>query len=90
MKRVRRVAAVVGASALMLSVAAFPALASNNGKVPADECSGNMNVVGTPRGEANPGLAQTDQVGPPASANNPGQSAGAEGQHKSQAIANCN
>ena len=31
MSRVRRVAAVVGASALMLSVAAFPALAQGDG-----------------------------------------------------------
>ncbi len=37
MSRVRRVAAVVGASAMMLSVAAFPALASNGGGATQEE-----------------------------------------------------
>ncbi len=87
--------AVAGASALMLSFTAFPALAIGDGKVPADNCSGNVNAVGTPQGDPNPGLALTDQVGPPASGNNPGQEfspgeTGAEGEEKSQAIANCN
>ncbi len=37
MSRVRRVAAVVGASAMMLSVAAFPALAGNGGGATQEE-----------------------------------------------------
>ena len=73
----------------MLSVAAFPALAIGDGKVPADNCSGNVNAVGTPEGDPNPGLVQTDQVGPPASGNNPGVSTGAEGQEMSEEGLNC-
>ena len=67
-------------AAFLLSAMAVPALAINDSRVPADECSGNINAVGTPGGEPNPGLLQADPVGPPASASNPGQSTGAQGQ----------
>ncbi len=55
MSRVRRVVAGGVASALMLSVAAFPALANNDGTVPADDCSGNPNTVGQPVNDQNDG-----------------------------------
>ncbi len=42
--------AVAGASALMLSVAAFPALATNDGTIPADTASGNPKAAGQPFG----------------------------------------
>ena len=89
LKRVRRVVAVGVSSALMLSVAAFPALAIGDAKVPAEECSGNINVVGTPQGKANPGITQAEPVvgpnegGGPVSANNPGESTGAKGDERS-------
>lgn len=93
--------AVVGASALMLSVVAFPALANNDGTVPADDCSGNPNVVGQPFG-----INATDQgpapvTGPASDLNAadlaqgfPSEQAvlvtdGAQG-NRSQAIENCN
>ncbi len=68
-------------SALMLSVAAFPALAINNPLVPADACAPeNASVVGLPQDMPNPGLAQSTQVAGPASKNNPGVSTGALGE----------
>ena len=77
----------LAAAAAALALAT-PAQAINDGRVPADECSDNPNAVGTPGGNQNPGLANTDQVGPPASANNPGRSTGARGEEKSQAPCN--
>ncbi|MDP8973346.1 MAG: hypothetical protein M3N45_09280 [Actinomycetota bacterium] len=64
MGRVRRVAAVVGASALMLSVGAFPALASSGGGATQEEfvCFrsagekiklGTGKVITTPSGNVN-------------------------------------
>ena len=81
MKRVRQVVAVAGASALMLSVAAFPALAIGDGPTPAGECANSTSAVGTPQGDANPGFDNTDgRVGAPVSNNNPGlNSPGAQG-----------
>ena len=77
---------VTAAAAVAASLAAtVPAHAINDGRVPADECSDNPNAVGTPGGEPNPGLAQSEEVGPPASANNPGSSTGARGEDRSQA-----
>ena len=78
------------ALALVAAVAlgtAGPAFGNNDPTVPADECSGNPNVVGQPQSHG--GINATD-IGPspvsgPASANNPGQSTGARGQEKSQA-----
>jgi hypothetical protein len=72
---------VVGASALMLSVAAFPALAIGDGPTPAGECANSTSAVGTPQGGANPGFDNTDgRVGAPVSDNNPGlNSPGAQG-----------
>ena len=78
--------AIAGAAAALALAA--PAQAINDGRVPADECSDNPNAVGTPGGGPNPGLANTDQVGPPASANNPGRSTGARGEERSQAPCN--
>ena len=77
--------AVVAAGVLAL---AAPAYAINDGRVPADECSGNENAVGTPGGGANPGLDTAEPVGPPASANNPGNSQGARGEERSHAPCN--
>ncbi len=68
--------------------AAAPAHAINDSRVPADECSENPNAVGTPGGQPNPGLANAEPVGPPASANNPGRSEGARGEERSQAPCN--
>ncbi len=86
--------AVAGASALMLSVAAFPALAIGDGPTPAGECANSANAVGTPQqgaqgeegSKTNPGLLQAEPIvgpgeagGGPVSANNPGKSTGAKG-----------
>ncbi len=65
--------AVVGASALMLSVVAFPALAIGDGPTPAGECANSTSAVGTPQGDPNPGLDNTGgRVSAPVSKNNPG------------------
>ncbi len=85
MRRVKQVVAVAGASALMLSVAAFPALAIGDGPTPAGECANSTSAVGTPQGGANPGITQADPVvgpnegGGAVSANNQGVSTGAKG-----------
>jgi hypothetical protein len=68
-------AVVVG----VLGVAA-PAYAINDPQVPGDNCSSDNSVaVGDPVG-GNPGIAQSPQVAPPVSKNNPGVSTGAKGQ----------
>jgi hypothetical protein len=77
----------IAAAAGVLALAA-PAHAINDSLVPADECSDNPNAVGTPGGGPNPGLANSDRVDPPASANNPGRSTGARGEERSQAPCN--
>lgn len=61
--------------AAMMLAAPGPTLANNDPTVPADECSGNPNVVGQPQSQG--GMNATD-IGPspvsgPASRNNPGQ-----------------
>ena len=74
LKRVRRVVAVAGASALMLSVAAFPALAIGDGPTPAGECANSTSAVGTPQGNPNPGFDNTGGlISAPVSKNNPGE-----------------
>ena len=83
----RKTEVAIVATAGVLAVAS-PAYAINDGRVPADECSGNENAVGTPGGDPNPGLARAEPVGPPASANNPGNSQGARGEERSQAACN--
>ena len=97
MSRVRRVVAGGVASALMLSVAAFPALATNDPTVPAAECSGNPKVVGQPFGrnatDIGPSPVSDDPATTgfdpgPASADNPGVSTGAKGGTQSQAPCN--
>ena len=64
----------------VLGVAA-PAYAINDPRVPGDDCSPNSSAaVGDPVG-GNPGIAQSPQVAPPVSDNNPGNgSTGAKGQ----------
>ncbi|HEV3001743.1 MAG TPA: hypothetical protein VGW75_13460 [Solirubrobacteraceae bacterium] len=79
---------IAPAAVVVALAAAAPAYGINDGRVPADECSGNPNAVGTPGGAPNPGLAQAEPVGPPASANNPGASTGARGEERSQAPCN--
>jgi hypothetical protein len=85
----RRLALSLIAAGLMLVLMAAPALAINDSQVPADECSGNPKAVGEPGGApgTNPGINQSDRVGPPVSDNNPGESTGARGQANSNA--NC-
>ena len=74
MSRVRRVVAGGMVSALMLSVAAFPALAIGDGPTPAGECANSTSAVGTPQGEANPGFDNTGGlISAPVSQKNPGQ-----------------
>ncbi len=70
LSRVRRVVAAGVASALMLSVTAFPALAIGDGPTPAGECANSLNAVGTPQqgaqgfegNKTNPGLLQADPI----------------------------
>jgi hypothetical protein len=83
----RKTSCALAAATAALALAA-PAYAINDGRVPADECSGNPNAVGTPGGSPNPGLANAEPVDPPASANNPGKSQGARGEERSQAPCN--
>ena len=86
MGRVRRVVAGGVVSALMLSVAAFPALAIGDGPTPAGECANSTSAVGTPQGGANPGFDNTgERIGAPVSGTNPGVSEGAKGDARSQA-----
>ncbi len=79
---------MVFTSALLLAVASVPALAINDRLVPAGGCAQSDSAVGTPQGGDNPGLAQSDQVDPAASRNNPGVSTGAQGHEESQAFCN--
>ena len=84
----RRKLALFGVVAALLAAAA-PTQAINDPRVPANECSpDNSAAVGDPTG-GNPGIAQSPQVAPPVSLNNPGVSTGAKGQENSQAIGNC-
>lgn len=87
---------IIGASlgaALFLGVLATNAFAINDVLVPADECAPTTSsTVGNPEhfGGTNPGIdTHSGPVGRPVSANNPGQSTGAEGQAQSEAPANC-
>jgi hypothetical protein len=80
-------------------VAAAPAQAINDPRVPASACSNENSVaVGDPLGMGNPGInfhtpqpgsSSNATVSPPVSLNNPGQSTGAKGQLRSEAIGNC-
>ena len=88
MKRILVVMSIAALMAAMLTVMAVPALAINDSLVPAENCApDNAQAVGHPA--LLTGLAQTDQVGPPASANNPGVSTGALGQAQSNAVGTC-
>jgi hypothetical protein len=83
--------ALASAAALALATAG-PALANNDPTDPADECSGNPNVVGQPQSHG--GINAVD-IGPspvqgPASLNNPsGTSTGAKGRARSSAVGTC-
>jgi len=79
----KRVAAL---AALVLGLTAAPAFAVNDARVPAENCApDNAEAVGHPAA----GNEQSDQVSPPFSDNNPGQSTGAQGQANSQATDHC-
>ena len=83
----KTIASTTAVACAALALAA-PAYGINDALVPAAECSGNPNAVGTPGGAPNPGLARAEPVGPPASRNNPGRSQGARGEERSQAPCN--
>ena len=74
--------------ALMVGALSALALTIDDARVPADECPGNRNTVGKPRGAPIPGLVQSDPVGPSDSANIPGASDGTRGEAHSQASCN--
>ena len=88
--RVRRRFALLGVVAVAL-LAAAPAVAINDPRVPANECSpDNSAAVGDPLAPGNPGINfHTPQVAPFVSGNNPGVSTGALGQLNSNAIGTC-
>lgn len=76
---------LVCAVILMIAVPAGPALAVNDPFAPADQCDAAQGeAVGHPAASNE----QSDQASAPFSANNPGQSDGAEGT-RSQATAHC-
>jgi hypothetical protein len=83
----RRIVLSLIVAGLLMALMATPALAINDSRVPAENCASGTEAVGHPA--ATTGLAQTPQVGPPASANNPGVSTGALGEERSSAIGNC-
>jgi hypothetical protein len=94
----RKRLALLGVVAAAL-VAAAPAQAINDPRVPGNECSNfNSAAVGDPLDPGNPGINfHTPQPGTPSNAtvspfvsgNNPGQSTGAKGQLNSNAIGTC-
>ena len=84
----RRIVLSLIVAGLLMALMATPALAINDALVPAENCApANAQAVGHPA--ATRGLAQTPQVGPPASADNPGVSTGALGEERSSAVGNC-
>jgi len=86
MSRVKRLVATALVSTFMLGLVSAPALAINDAKVPAGDCSNSSSAVGTPQGSDNPGLVTTPQVDPAASDNNPGGgSTGAKGEENAEA-----
>ena len=86
MRRAKRVLAVAFASALLVGVVSFPALAVNDPVAPGEECaSNNSEAIGHPAFENQ----QPQGANPPFSSNNPGESTGARGQANSQAPDHC-
>ena len=73
------------ASLLVLALSAPPALAVNDPVAPGDDCSASATAIGHPAS----GREQSDKASPPFSVNNPGNSTGARGQARSQALAHC-
>ena len=74
---------------MILGSVAFPALAINDSKIPADECSGNPNAVGEPAADVFRNTEDQNPVGLPTSADNPGASTGARVEDHSRAEDNC-
>jgi hypothetical protein len=72
---------------MVLLLIGVPASAVNDPAVPGDDCSASETAVGHP---AVANQADNPQgANPPFSSNNPGQSTGAQGQARSQALAHC-
>lgn len=87
MSRVKKIAAVLATSALLVGSVGPAALAVNDPLVPGDECSASTQAVGHPaffNQQDNPQGAN-----PPFSSNNPGVSTGAKGTANSEALAHC-
>jgi hypothetical protein len=84
MRRVLLLVMLVPMVVLWLGV---PAIAVNDPAVPGDDCSASETAVGHP---AFAKQADNPQgANPPFSSNNPGQSTGARGQERSQAVEHC-
>ena len=87
MSAIKRIAAVLATSALLVGAVGSAALAVNDPLVPGDECSASTQAVGHPafaNQQDNPQGAN-----PPFSSNNPGASTGAKGMANSEALAHC-
>ena len=87
MKRILMVVTVALVMAAMMVASAPQVFAINDIVVPAGTCSAdNSSAVGNTPDGTNPGIANSDQVAPPVSDNNPGKgSTGAKGEQNSQA-----
>lgn len=81
MGKLRRMVAVAFTSALLVGAVSSPVFAVNDKFVPGDECSESSVAVGHPAGAHE----QSEQVEPPFSDDNPGQSTGAKGSANEQA-----
>jgi hypothetical protein len=85
---VKRELAVAFVPVLLEGALSALALAIDDARVSADECSGQPQCCGQAWGAPIPGLVQAEPVGPPDSPNIPGASGGAEGEAHSQAHCN--
>jgi hypothetical protein len=85
LSRVKRIAAVLATSALLVGAVGSTALAVNDPLVPGDECSAGTQAVGHPAFVNQ----QPQGANPPFSSNNPGVSTGAKGSANSEALAHC-
>jgi hypothetical protein len=83
---VKRIAAL---SAVILAFTASPALAVNDPVAPGDECSASSQAIGHPANENQIEHGNIQGANPPFSVNNPGQSTGAKGSARSEALAHC-
>ena len=80
----KRIAAL---SAVMFALTASPAFAVNDAHAPGDECSASEQAIGHPA-FANQ-LGNPQGANPPFSSDNPGQSTGAKGSARSEAVEHC-